>query len=88
MTSWAPFQNQQLNIIFFQNPDEATIFQFIVAPNTEINQLRFDNNKYVVSYESDGDFDDGEGRPVIKFGYETNPLTSCFKAYKFLSNVQ
>ena len=64
-----------------------------MAPNTEINQLRFgDNNvapftKYVVSWNTDDDFERGEGTPVTKIGRETNPLTSCFKPYKFLSNV-
>ena len=65
-----------------------------MAPNTEINQLRFgDNNAapfttYVVSWNTEADFENGVGIPVTKIGRETNPLTSCFKAYKFLSNVQ
>ena len=62
-----------------------------MAPNTEINQLRFgdiENNKYVVSWDSDADFEKGAGSLVTKLGRETNPLTSCFKAYTFLSNVQ
>ena len=79
---------------FTQDANDATIFQFIVAPNTEINQLRFgDNNvapfnKYVVSWDTETDFLKGVGKPGTKIGRETNPLTSCFKAYKFLSNVQ
>ena len=59
-----------------------------MAPNTEINQLRFGDNKYVISWNSEADFNNGLGVPVTKKGYETNPLTSCFKAYKFLSNIQ
>ena len=65
-----------------------------MAPNTEINQLRFgDNNeapftKYVISWDSDAfDVDVDNANIFTKEGRDTNPLISCFKAYKFLSNV-
>ena len=65
-----------------------------MAHNTEINQLRFGENNtapfntYVISWNTEEDFKSGEGFPVSKFGRDTNPLPSCFKAYKFLSNIQ
>ena len=65
-----------------------------MAPNTEINQLRFGDGNgapfttYVISWKTEADFEGGEGFPVSKLGRDTNPLTSCFKAYKFLSNIE
>ena len=79
--------------------DDATQFQFVVAPNTEINQIRFENKEFVLGYNchpfatSCSDFEDAgeEGAdpvyPVALIGRQTNPLTSCFKMYRFLSNA-
>jgi len=88
------FEKKPGTLSLVDEKSEATKFLFIVAPNTEINQLRFGDNNvapfttYVVSWNTTTDFNNGEGIPVTKIGRETNPLTSCFKAYKFLSNVQ
>ena len=79
--------------------NDATKFLFIVAPNTEINQLRFGDHNvapfttYVISWNNTGEFENAghNAQPaavVTKIGRETNPLTSCFKPYKFLSNMQ
>ena len=63
----------------------------MVAPNTEINQIRFgDDKEYVLAWNSYEEFEQGVSfSPVgVQLGYRTNPLTSCFKMYRFLSNVQ
>lgn len=62
----------------------------MVAPNTEIKQIRFDNDgevDYVLTWKTDAEFERGEGAITAQPGYMTNPLKSCFKIYRFLSNV-
>ena len=62
----------------------------MVAPNTEIKQIRFDNggeDDYVLAWKTDAEFERGEGAIIAQLGYMTDPLKSCFKIYRFLSNV-
>jgi len=64
----------------------ATKFDIVKAPNTEISQIRFKKNQFVLAYEG-FDYLTGLGPVVAKFGNSTFPLASCFKPYNFLSNV-
>ena len=78
-----------LLLIFFSFQDDlsvATKFDIVKAPNTEISQIRFKKNQFVLAYEGT-DFLTGLGPVVAKFGNSTFPLASCFKPYNFLSNV-
>ena len=84
----SPGENSPGELSLTYSPDDATRFQFVIAPNTEISQLRFNNLKDVVSYMNMRDFYSPQNtKPVTKIGNETFPLISCFKPYKFLSNV-
>ena len=79
-----------LKMHFQTNIDEATQFKFVVAPNTEIKQIRFTNGgqlDYVLTWKTDNEFEDGKGAITAQPGYLTDPLKSCFKIYRFLSNV-
>ena len=71
-----------------QDASKATTFQFVVAPNTEISQIRFNDKKFVLTCDSEANFENGVGKPVSSVGFLTNPLVSCFKAYRFLSNAR
>ena len=72
---------------FQDNPSsDATKFDFVKAPNTEISQIRFQKNQFVLAYDG-WDFNTGLGPVVAKLGNKTFPLASCFKPYNFLSNV-
>lgn len=79
-------------VTWTEKSNEATKFKFVVAPNTEIHQIRFNNGTcgspdYVLTWNSDDEFENGEGKIVAQLGYKTDPLQSCFKIYRFLSNV-
>ena len=57
---------------------------------TEIKQIRFTNGgplDYVLTWKTDNEFEDGKGAITTQPGYLTDPLKSCFKIYRFLSNV-
>ena len=66
---------------------DATVFEFVEAPNTEIKQIRFDDSKYVLAWQNMFSFMSGSGLPKARDGKTVNPLESCFKKYNFLSNV-
>lgn len=85
------------NVTLTTDASKATTFQFVVAPNTEISQIRFstkntNDKKFVLTWDSVQNFEnangDGNSKLVSSVGYLTNPLVSCFKAYRFLSNAR
>ena len=59
-----------------------------MAPSTEISQIRYGaNNEFVLTWDSEANFKRGLGSPVAKAGIGVNPIMSCFKMYRFLSNT-